>query len=99
MRGTNRNHYDSETIHSSHTLYIDNRETLVVTDVCDVGSFSEDEVILTLSNGGLVIKGQQLHMQQLDLEEGRATVSGTVHSIVYNQKKLRKKSLWARLWK
>ncbi|MBQ8589879.1 MAG: sporulation protein YabP [Firmicutes bacterium] len=82
-----------------HTLYIDDRQSLVVTDVTDVGSFSEEEVLISLSEGGLVIKGESLHMQQLDLEEGRAVISGRVHSAVYTQKHKKEVSLWARIWK
>lgn len=84
----------------SHTVYIDNRESLVVTDVNDVSSFSEDTVLFTLSKGGLLIKGQNLHMQQLDLNEGKAVLSGSVQSAVYTQKKDRAEgSLLSRLLK
>ena len=82
-----------------HTLTIDDRQSLEVTDVRDVGSFSEEEVLITLSEGGLVIKGEELHMVQLDLEEGRALLSGRVHSMIYTHKHAKKMSLWARLWK
>lgn len=84
----------------NHTVYIENRESLVVTDVSDVASFSEDTVLFTLSSGGLVVKGQDLHMQQLDLEEGKAVLSGSVQSAVYTQKKEKAEgSLWSRLLK
>jgi len=83
----------------SHTVYIDNRESLVVTDVSDVASFSEDTVLFTLSQGGLMVRGENLHMQQLDLETGKAVLSGSVQSAVYTQKKNREKNLLARLLK
>ena len=83
----------------NHTVYIDNRESLVVTDVSDVASFSEDTVLFTLSQGGLMVKGDNLHMQQLDLETGKAVLSGSVQSAVYTQKKNREKNLLSRLLK
>lgn len=83
----------------NHTVYIDNRESLVVTDVSDVASFSEDTVLFTLSQGGLMVKGENLHMQQLDLETGKAVLSGSVQSAVYTQKKNREKNLLSRLLK
>ncbi len=82
-----------------HTLTIDDRQALEVTDVRDVGSFSEEEVLVTLSEGGLIIKGEGLHMVQLDLEEGKAVLSGRVHSLTYTQKHMKRDGLWARLWK
>ena len=83
----------------NHTVYLDNRESLVVTDVSDVASFSEDTVLFTLSQGGLMVKGDNLHMQQLDLETGKAVLSGSVQSAVYTQKKNREKNLLSRLLK
>lgn len=83
----------------NHTVYIDNRESLVVTDVSDVASFSEDTVLFTLSQGGLMVKGENLHMQLLDLETGKAVLSGSVQSAVYTQKKNREKNLLSRLLK
>ncbi len=89
----------SEVNGRNHTVYIDNRESLVVTDVSDVASFSEDTVLFTLSQGGLMVKGENLHMQQLDLETGKAVLSGSVQSAVYTQKKNREKNLLSRLLK
>lgn len=89
----------SEVNGRNHTVYIDNRESLVVTDVSDVASFSEDTVLFTLSQGGLMVKGENLHMQQLDLETGKAVLSGSVQSAVYIQKKNREKNLLSRLLK
>ena len=83
----------------SHTVFIDNRESLVVTDVTDVPSFSEDTVLFTLSQGGLVVRGENLHMQMLDLETGKAVLAGNVQSIAYTQKRSREKNLLARLLK
>ena len=80
-------------------LTLDDRQSLEVTDVKDVGSFCEEEVLMTLSEGGLLVKGEKLHMVQLDLEEGRAVLSGRVHSLTYTQKHEKKNSLWAKLWK
>ena len=71
----------------SHIVSIDNRERVTVTEVTDVESFNEEIVFLTLKNGGLIIRGEDLHIQKLDLEEGRVLISGAISSAVYTEKK------------
>jgi sporulation protein YabP len=71
----------------THIVNIDNRERVTVTDVADVESFNEEIVFLTLRNGGLVIRGEDLHIQKLDLEEGKVLISGAIGSAVYTEKK------------
>ena len=82
-----------------HTLTIEDRQSLEVTDVKDVGSFSEEEVLMTLSENRLIVKGEGLHMVQLDLEEGRALLSGKIHSLTYTKQRKKVAGLWKRLWK
>ena len=82
-----------------HTLTIEDRQSLEVTDVKDVGSFSEEEVLMTLSENRLIIKGEGLHMVQLDLEDGRALLSGKIHSLTYTKQRKKVAGLWKRLWK
>ena len=71
----------------THIVNIDNRERVTVTDVADVESFNEEIVFLALKNGGLVIRGEDLHIQKLDLEEGKVMISGAIGSAVYTERK------------
>ena len=71
----------------SHVVNIDNRERVSVTEVTDVESFNEEIILLTLKNGGLVIRGENLHIQKLDLNEGMVLISGAIGSAVYTKKK------------
>lgn len=71
----------------AHIVNIDNRERISVTEVADIESFNEEIIILILKNGGLVIRGEDLHIQKLDLEEGRVLISGAIGSAVYTEKK------------
>jgi len=73
----------------AHFVNIDNRERITVSEVADVESFNEEIVFLTLKNGGLVIRGEDLHIQKLDLEEGRILISGAIGSAVYTESKNR----------
>ncbi len=71
----------------NHTLVLDNREKLTVTAVSDVDSASADMILITLAQGGLAVKGQDLHIQKLDLAEGKAVITGSINSAVYTEKK------------
>lgn len=83
----------------NHVLNIDNRERLTVTEVADVDSFNEETILITLKNGGLVIKGQKLHIQKLDLAEGKVIITGAINSAVYTEKKDKnEKTLFRRIF-
>ena len=71
----------------THVVNIDNRERISVTEVTDIESFNEEIIFLALKNGGLIIRGEDLHIQKLDLEEGRVLISGAIGSAVYTEKK------------
>lgn len=71
----------------AHVVNIDNRERISVTEVADIESFNEEIIFLTLKNGGLVIRGEDLHIQKLDLEEGRVLILGAIGSAVYTEKR------------
>lgn len=84
----------------NHAVTIDNRETLTVTDIKEIDSFDEEEVRATLGKGAMVIKGAKLHIQLLDLNEGRAVIVGTIDSLMYVKVKEKgEKSFLARIMK
>lgn len=67
----------------NHSVTIDNREKTTLTDIKEIDSFDEEEIRATLNKGALVIKGEKLNIQMLDLAEGSAVISGTVNSLMY----------------
>lgn len=67
----------------NHTVTIDNREKTTITDILEIDSFDEEEIRATLHKGAMVIRGEKLHIQVLDLNEGKAIISGTVNSLMY----------------
>lgn len=73
-----------------HMITIDNREKITITDVKSVDAFDEEEICAELSEGGLVVKGKQLHIQLLDLDCGNAIISGEIATVSYTQKKSEK---------
>lgn len=73
-----------------HSIVIDNRQKISVTDVKSVDTFDGDEICADLSEGGLVIKGKNLHIQMLDLDVGTAEITGEISMLSYVQKKSEK---------
>lgn len=76
-----------------HSIVIENRGKLSITDVKSVDAFDEEEICADLSEGGLVIKGRQLHIQMLDLTAGTAEITGEIAQVSYVQKKSEKNML------
>lgn len=67
-----------------HSLTITNREQTVVSGVAAVESFDDQEIILETELGTLTIRGEELHIKQLDLESGRFAVDGTINALTYS---------------
>lgn len=70
----------------SHSLSLENRESLSLTGVKDVDSFNEEEINAKTDYGGLLIKGSSLHVEVLDLDTGALKISGKIVALVYNEK-------------
>ena len=71
----------------NHIVSIDNRERITITEVSDVDSFNEQSIVVSLINGGILIKGEGLRIQRLDLEEGKVIITGSINSAAYTEKK------------
>ena len=61
-----------------HTVILEGREKLSVSGVTDVQSFDEEQVLLETVRGMLVIRGQGLHVERLQLEAGELLVEGEI---------------------
>ena len=68
---------------TEHTLMSENRESLEVIAVTDVTSFDESSVLIVLEEGALSVRGRSLRITQLDLDTGRAALSGEIVSLTY----------------
>ncbi|HEX7055836.1 MAG TPA: sporulation protein YabP [Bacilli bacterium] len=60
-----------------------NRKMLEVSGVMNVESFDSDEFLLETECGFLMIKGSNLHIKNLSLEQGLVAIEGTVDAIEY----------------
>lgn len=64
-------------------LHLLHRKLLELSGVLNVESFDNEEFLLQTELGHLTIKGQNLHIKNLDLEQGLVSIEGLVHSLSY----------------
>ena len=62
---------------------LDSRSTLVITGAEEVNGFNEETVSVRTSEGTLIIKGSELHIDKLNLETGDVSVDGKINSMQY----------------
>lgn len=72
-----------EKIDVQHKVTLVDREMLEITGVLNVEKFTDDDVILETQQGFLNIKGEKMHMKQLDLEGKFIAVEGIIKSMDY----------------
>lgn len=84
-----------------HRLTIDNRKNGTISGVSDVLAFDVNEIQLETELGMLTVKGKELHISRLTLDQGEVDLEGTVESLVYSNGPVRgkrKAGSWKRLF-
>ncbi|WP_288478496.1 sporulation protein YabP [uncultured Clostridium sp.] len=79
------------------SISLENRRKMLLTGVNEVLSFNDEKIILNTVLGKLNIKGQNLKMNKLDVKNGDVIVDGYITSLIYSNKKDKKKRSLIRL--
>lgn len=66
-----------------HQIVLNSRKVLDITGVKQVESFDNEEFLLETEMGFLSIRGHNLQMKNLDVEEGKVSIQGMVDDLVY----------------
>lgn len=69
--------------HTKHEIILIDRENLQVTGVKDVESFDSEEFLLSTDFGYLNIRGENLHIKNLDLQQGTVHIEGNIFDMGY----------------
>jgi len=80
-----------------HHLILEDRERLSVSGVEEVESFDENTIVMVTSQGTLVVRGENLHIEKLSLDGGDLKVEGDVDSLTYEDGGREKGGFLARL--
>ncbi len=69
-----------------HNINIEGREKIQISGVVEVASFNDNTVSLDTEMGGLIIKGVNLHINKLNVDDGNLLIEGYIISLVYSDK-------------
>jgi len=86
-------------IEMPHTVVIDGRERLSVSGVEEVESFDENIVIMLTTRGILEVRGENLHIGRLNLDNGELALEGLVFSVAYEDDEAEKGGFFSRLFR
>lgn len=70
---------------NNHELHLISKKKLQVSGVQKIESLNSEEFIINTNMGTLIIIGDKLVMQQLDIDKGNIWIDGIIHSISYVQ--------------
>lgn len=75
-----------------HNVSIEGREKLNISGVKEVISFDENTIILNTEMGGLMLKGTDLHINKLNVDDGNLNIEGFIIACSYTEKNDTKKT-------
>ncbi|MBD5118728.1 MAG: sporulation protein [Clostridiales bacterium] len=80
-----------------HHVVIENRQSLTVSGVEDVGRFDDTIIELSTSQGSMVVTGEDLHIEKLSLDGGDLKVEGHIDAVSYEDDGRDRGGFFARL--
>ncbi len=80
-----------ENITKMQNIILENRNRLNITGVEDVLNFDEQTITALTTLGLLVIKGNDLRLNQFSLDNTELSVEGEIMSLQYNDKQTNRK--------
>lgn len=86
----------------AHKISMSGRKSASLTGVEDVLSFDDHEILLETTEGVLMIRGEDLHVNRLSVEKGEVDIEGHIASLSYSDKdgfKQGSESLFGRLFR
>lgn len=81
---------DNSVQNNKSSLNLENRKKLTLSGVLEVMSFDEEKIELTTKLGNLTIKGSDLKMNKLDVQNGDVIIIGSISSMTYSGKTSKK---------
>lgn len=77
------NTYNNKPQLPAHDIIMKSRKKIEITGVKHVESFDHEEFLLETVMGFLAIKGSQLKMQNLNVEQGIVVIEGRIYDLSY----------------
>lgn len=73
-------------INKNQNIILEDRSRLSISGVEQVENFNETVITLETIRGGVTIKGEELNISNLNLEEGKVMIDGLISGIIYDSK-------------
>jgi len=83
----------------AHNLILEERGSLTVTGVEDIDSFDDQTVVIYTGLGELTVRGNQLHIERIDLQAGELELQGQVDSLTYADQPAVRGGFFARIFR
>lgn len=80
-----------------HNIIMEDRKKLSISGVTDIDSFDEQTVIAFTSQGELTIRGWNLHITRLNLEQNELLVDGEISSLTYTDTRPQAKGFFSKV--
>lgn len=88
---------DKKMVKLPHSIIMEDRKKLSVSGVTDIDSFDEQTIIAITDLGELTIRGWDLHITRLNLEQGELLVDGEISSLTYTDVRPQAKGFFAKV--
>lgn len=90
-----------ENQNNDHDITLRGRKQLDITGVKQVDSFDNEEFLLETVMGYLAVRGQNLHMKNLNVEQGNVSIEGKIYDLIYvdQNQQGKSKGLFGKLFK
>ena len=85
--------------YKSQNINMEDRKKMQVTGVENVESFNDNTIILKTINGGMIIKGEGLNINNLNVEDGNVKIQGKINGVNYTSKDVYSKGILEKLFK
>ncbi len=69
----------------NHNVIMENREKVIITGIIDIHSFDDELVLTETEMGILTIKGKDLKMNKLNLDNTELIIEGKIAMLQYNE--------------
>lgn len=80
-------------------IIIEDRRLLSLSGVEQVDSFNDNTIVLSTVKGRLSVKGEELNVSKLNLDDGKVEIDGLINSLTYLSKEGEPKNFIGKIFK
>lgn len=88
-----------ENVFNESNIFIENRAKTRITGVIDVDNFDDFNISVKTDKGYIIIGGEELKINKLDVESGELHIEGKFNSLMYNESIKSEGSIFGRIFK